>query len=94
MAQAFARSHSTVRAGCALLSSTQVALETLRVCNDDGEELCCDQAGKREQSKNVVHDSAPRGQSPWSVQSLFACRSSRDRPFGNCYRSASGGEER
>jgi hypothetical protein len=28
------------------------------------------------------------------VQSLFACRSSRDRPFGNCYRSASGGEER
>jgi hypothetical protein len=66
MAQAFARSHSTVRAGCALLSSTQVALETLRVCNDDGEELGCDQAGKREQSKNVIHDNDPA----WSETEL------------------------
>jgi hypothetical protein len=43
------------RAGCALLSSTQVALETLRVCNDDSEELCRDQADKCKQPKNIIH---------------------------------------
>src|SRR5262249_4480792 len=37
------------------LSSTQVALETLRVCNDDSEELCCDQADKCKQPKKIVH---------------------------------------
>src|SRR6266436_2126028 len=45
----------TLHAGCGSPASRRVVLKTLRVRDDDSEKLCCDQAGKREQSKNIIH---------------------------------------
>ena len=40
---------------CGSLTSKRIGLETLRVRNDDSEKLCCDEAGKGKQPKNITH---------------------------------------